>query len=93
MVMRRGISVLDLLDVPPGSQAVLPANIVSAFDRLTVIDHRSTVSASAYAAEGVASVSLVGQNALITQRSQVQILPPQPIKSMTYGRQRGGRFA
>ncbi len=52
MIIRRGISLLDLLDLPPGSQALLPASLASQFDRLSIIDHRSTISASAYIHHG-----------------------------------------
>lgn len=50
---RRGISLLDLFNLPPGSQALLPDNIATSLEALAVIDYRSTTSPDTYIHHGM----------------------------------------
>src|SRR4051812_11036123 len=50
---KRGISLLDLAPPFPGAQALVPADLASHLENLSVISHRSTVSAGAIVHAGV----------------------------------------
>lgn len=50
---RRGISLLDLFNLPPGTQALLPDNIAAPLEALAVLDHRATTSPDTFAHHGL----------------------------------------
>lgn len=47
MTTKRGISLLDLLNIPPGSQGVLPPDVAAQLEKLAILDYHSTTSDSA----------------------------------------------
>lgn len=62
---RRGISLLDLLTLPPGAQSLLPDDLASQLEKFAVVDIRSTTSPAAIFHYGtVQSVADVGLPAL-----------------------------
>ncbi len=50
---RRGISLLDLFNLPPGAQALLPDQIAAQLEGLAVLDHRASVSPDAFIHHGM----------------------------------------
>ena len=52
MAAPRGISLLDLLPVPGGSQALLPAEVAGPLERLAVVEHHSSEQAWAFVHHG-----------------------------------------
>lgn len=63
--MKRGISLLDLLPLPPGTQMLVPTAIADAFEKLSVLDHRSLSTDAFHVHHGtVRAVSDMGLPAL-----------------------------
>ena len=50
---KRGISILDLVEPPPGSQAIIPDALAAQLENLAVVSHGSTTSSGAIIHTGV----------------------------------------
>ncbi|WP_047492246.1 hypothetical protein [Terriglobus sp. TAA 43] len=62
MPMRRGITLLELLPLPAGAESLVPDEIASQLNLLTVLDYRSMTTATAFVHTGTAQAMLDALN-------------------------------